>query len=177
VGVNTKTAPGAFDQLAEAKAAPDEPMFRLWGRDPLAELLVLDWAERRRRAARENPALDRESLRLELIQCSEAEEIAWEMRRFRLGERDGEAPAAVEERYSGATTSADELAAKERHDALVWGAQRLSNAIAEILAVAARIGPLGFSNAEMEITVAAQTLREQEAAIRPRRGYAHKAGG
>lgn len=41
----TKNNPGAFD--CYENAAPDEPMFVLLGRDPVAGLLVLAWIELR----------------------------------------------------------------------------------------------------------------------------------
>jgi hypothetical protein len=41
----TKNRPGAFDCYANAK--PDEPMFVLLGRDPMAGSLVREWAWRR----------------------------------------------------------------------------------------------------------------------------------
>lgn len=43
--MSTKNNPGTFD--CYAKAAPDEPMFILLARDPLAPELVRLWAERR----------------------------------------------------------------------------------------------------------------------------------
>lgn len=43
--MGTKTNPGRFD--CYAKARPDEPLFVLLGRDPLAAELVDAWAERR----------------------------------------------------------------------------------------------------------------------------------
>jgi hypothetical protein len=43
--MGTKNNPGKFD--CYANAAPDEPMFVLLGRDPLAGALVRCWAEMR----------------------------------------------------------------------------------------------------------------------------------
>lgn len=43
--MSTKNDPGPFD--CYAKAQPDEPMFILLGRDPLAGALVRLWAEMR----------------------------------------------------------------------------------------------------------------------------------
>ena len=43
--MGTKNNPGAFDCYANAE--PDEPMFVLLGRDPLAPLLVMMWASMR----------------------------------------------------------------------------------------------------------------------------------
>lgn len=44
--MGTKNQPGDFDCYANAE--PDEPMFVLLGRDPLAGALVRLWAETRR---------------------------------------------------------------------------------------------------------------------------------
>jgi len=43
--MGTKNKPGDFDCYTNAE--PDEPMFILLGRDPLAPSLVFDWANRR----------------------------------------------------------------------------------------------------------------------------------
>lgn len=43
--MGTKNNPGKHD--CYASAGPDEPMFILLARDPLAENLVLDWAQQR----------------------------------------------------------------------------------------------------------------------------------
>ncbi len=47
--MGTKLKPGKFD--CYANAAPDEPMFVLLARDPLAPILVRLWADLRDRAA------------------------------------------------------------------------------------------------------------------------------
>jgi hypothetical protein len=44
--MGTKTNPGDFD--CYARAEPDEPLFTLLGRDPLAGILVMIWAEARK---------------------------------------------------------------------------------------------------------------------------------
>lgn len=44
--MTTKNNPGAYD--CYSKAEPDEPMFVLLGRDPMAGALVRAWAELRR---------------------------------------------------------------------------------------------------------------------------------
>lgn len=43
--MGTKNNPGAYD--CYDKAEPDEPMFILLGRDPLAPALVREWAQQR----------------------------------------------------------------------------------------------------------------------------------
>ena len=45
--MSTKNNPGAFD--CYAKAEPDEPMFVLLARDPLAPIIVAEWIKRARR--------------------------------------------------------------------------------------------------------------------------------
>ncbi len=47
--MGTKLKPGKFD--CYANAAPDEPMFVLLARDPLAPILVRLWADLREHAA------------------------------------------------------------------------------------------------------------------------------
>lgn len=47
--MGTKNNPGAFD--CYENAAPDEPMFILLGRDPLAAGLVREWADQREAVA------------------------------------------------------------------------------------------------------------------------------
>lgn len=53
--MGTKDKPGAFD--CYAKAEPDEPMFVLLGRDPLASLLVSVWADVRERMGGTEPEM------------------------------------------------------------------------------------------------------------------------
>lgn len=57
--MGTKNNPGKFDCYANAE--PDEPMFILLGRDPLAGALVRLWAETRRGMG-EDPAKVAEAL-------------------------------------------------------------------------------------------------------------------
>jgi hypothetical protein len=178
--INTKAEPSSFDVAAEAKAAPEEPKFTLWGRDPLAEPLVLMWAERRRQGIFATPGLDRDKAKLELIQCTDAEEIAWAMRDFRLGIEaiEPEAPARERPGHAGNRMSVDELAAKKRHDTLRDGADRLHNLIAEAMEVAREIRAYGFFDEAVETEMACARLQAAADAFRPkRRGYAHLAEG
>jgi hypothetical protein len=69
--MGTKLTPGAFDCYADAK--PDEPMFILLGRDPMAGILVRLWA-RLRDDAGEDPAKVEEAVR-----------CAAEMERYAIG--------------------------------------------------------------------------------------------
>lgn len=85
--MSTKEAPGPFDGMERAR--PGEPVFTLRAHDPLAPGLVHEWVDRRRKAIRE--AFGREEIteakrELELLQCREAEELAWSMEAWRKGE-------------------------------------------------------------------------------------------
>lgn len=62
--VGTKVEPGAFDCYATAK--PDEPLFTLLARDPLAPLVVRLWAEARRYMRGNGPKVE------EAIDCAKA---------------------------------------------------------------------------------------------------------
>lgn len=67
--MGTKNQPGKFDCYANAK--PDEPMFVLLGRDPVASLLVALWADLRRGIGETDAAMLSEA-----EACAEAME-AW----------------------------------------------------------------------------------------------------
>ena len=124
--MSTKTEPGPFDGLERAQ--PDEPVFTLRAHDVLAAPLVHEWVRRRREAIIKGD-LPPEKEELELIQCREAEEVAFAMVDWRNGvdsvKPDAEEKPEANPLYSGHTSSAEELAAKERHD-VVKGA---SNAL------------------------------------------------
>lgn len=62
--MGTKNNPGAFDCYANAD--PDEPMFVLLGRDPMAPSLVRAWAEMRRNAGEPQAKVD------EAHECADA---------------------------------------------------------------------------------------------------------
>lgn len=70
--MGTKNNPGKFD--CYANAAPDEPMFILLARDPLAPILVEQWAALREHSAG-NPS-----------KVAEARQCAAAMRAYRHGE-------------------------------------------------------------------------------------------
>ena len=57
--MGTKEKPGAYDCYANAK--PDEPMFVLLGRDPMAAALVRRWA-RERELRGEDPKIVAEAM-------------------------------------------------------------------------------------------------------------------
>lgn len=54
--MGTKNNPGKFDCYHEA--GPDEPMFVLLARDPLAPLLVEAWADKREHERGPSPKVD-----------------------------------------------------------------------------------------------------------------------
>lgn len=72
--MSTKNTPGPFDCYAAAQ--PDEPMFVLLARDPLAPILVEHWAALRSHLAG-NPS-----------KTIEAREVAARMRVWRAQNRD-----------------------------------------------------------------------------------------
>lgn len=95
---NTKARPGEFDALE--KARPDELIFTLLERDPDAPPAILFWVQRRRDRARAE-IKDKDKLKAELMQCTEAEFIAMEME---SRQRGGEAEAVdTRATYGGAT--------------------------------------------------------------------------
>ena len=104
---STKTEPGPFDALE--KARDDEPLFTLLGRDPDAPATIHHWVDLRRTRARKLWQDDPEAGRAELIQCSEAEMVAWSMDDWRKGEPEQFARVPQRATYAGGTVSAAEL--------------------------------------------------------------------
>lgn len=78
--MGTKNNPGKFDCYASAE--PDEPMFVLLARDPLAPILVRLWADLREHAAG-NPS-----------KVAEARQCATNMAAWRYVKRESVAAAA-----------------------------------------------------------------------------------
>ena len=67
--MGTKNNPGEFDCYENAD--PDEPMFVLLARDPLAPILVRKWVELRQQASSEPVAQGRERDKLvEALNCA-----------------------------------------------------------------------------------------------------------
>lgn len=105
-----------------AKAHDDEPIFTLLARDPLAEAIVLEWADRARKAAR---SLEDDKERIaEMRKAKDAEEVAWAMRRYRLEE-----PESVESTRASYNPEAKTESWREQ---LALGVQLLRNAAAGI---------------------------------------------
>lgn len=122
--MNTKDMPGYFDGMQRAK--PNEPVFPLRGHDTIAPKVVHYWVQLRReeinRAFHAGEITD-EKRTLELIQCREAEEIAWSMVEWQKQEH-GEA---------------EELEAKARYDDIRDAHTKLHNSIAEVSAAAREV--------------------------------------
>jgi len=116
----TKAMPSLYDGFA--KAHEDEPIFTLLGRDPLAEPLVMDWADRARRAAR---LIEDDKERVaELHKAREAEEVAFAMRAYRL--KEPESLDAARASYNGTAK------AEGWREQLAIGVQKLRNAASAI---------------------------------------------
>lgn len=80
---STKEIPGEFDAIETAK--PGEILFTLQGGDPLAPLVVMVWAWKARRLARE---MDDEKAAEKLLRkATNAEGVAWAMKEQQNGER------------------------------------------------------------------------------------------
>ena len=167
--MSTKEEPGPFDGMERAQ--PGEPVFTLRAHDVLAAPLVHEWVRRRREAiiAGDLPDDKRE---LELIQCREAEEIAWSMVNWRAG--TAETPAEPVEKakptaYSGHASSAEELAAKRRYDTVKAATGVLHNALSEVTDAAATLEPYGFAVERAVILEAAGDLKAVASHIAPKR--------
>ena len=77
--MGTKNDPGTFDCYANAE--PDEPMFVLLARDPLAPTLVRMWAELRKLTGRSGAR--EEAKRIEAYECAAAMET-WQRSRHKV---------------------------------------------------------------------------------------------
>jgi hypothetical protein len=168
--VSTKEQPGPFDGLE--RAAPDEPVFTLRAHDALAAPLVHEWVSRRRQAIiHADPPLSPEKEELELIQCREAEEIAFAMVDYRTGATA--APVAAEAPktplYSGHTSSAEELAAKRRYDVIKDAVRVIHNALSEVTDAAHTLEEYGFTPERAVILASADRLKAVADHIAPKR--------
>lgn len=173
--MSTKTEPGPFDGMARAE--PDEPVFTLRAHDPLAPGLVHEWVDRRRKVIRE--AFAREEIteakrELELLQCREAEELAWSMDAWRKGEIAQIAEAleaeAAKPSHGGVTKSEDELAAKALYDAIRAACQLINNAVAGATDAATdHLAPHGFLHERAAILAVVDRLKAVSSHIGPKR--------
>ena len=166
--MSTKDEPGAFDGMERAE--PGEPVFTIRAHDMLAAPLVHEWVHRRRTAILAGD-LPPEKEELELIQCREAEEIAFAMVDWRTGTK----PMAVAEEsakptlYSGHTSSAEELAAKRRYDVIKEAVRAINNALSEVTDAAHTLEPYGFAPERAVILASADWLKAIANHIAPKR--------
>ncbi len=170
--MSTKIDPGPFDALE--KAQPDEPIFTLAARDPLAPALVHEWVARRR-AAITHSDMPEATRTLELVQCREAEEVAFAMVDWRSGLTAVEPePATTSDR--GSRMSSEELAAKAAFDTRRDAAAALNNSVAEISEAAEALGRYGWEGEKLTLLSHADCLKGIALEIRPKRAsYAHLA--
>lgn len=146
--MSTKQSPGPFSGLA--KAAPDEPIFTLRAHDPLGAILAHEWVWRRRKEinrAYYADEINEKKYHLELIQCREAEELAWRMEAWRERELGQQAEAVETGRpapYSGHSVTEEELAARAQFETIQRAGTMLQNAIGEINEASEEVlAPLG----------------------------------
>lgn len=167
---STKAEPGAFDGME--RAAPDEPVFTLRAKDPLAAILVREWVALRRASitsAYEHGQIPEAKRELELIQCREAEEIAFQMEDWQSGNVTAEEAPKEEARATTEAMSEAELAAKARYDTIKAAVSTLNNAVAEVTGAAEALEPLGFPTERAAIHAAANYLKDVSAHIAPKR--------
>jgi len=179
--MSTKSEPGPFDGMA--KAAPDEPVFTLRAHDPLAPWLVKAWVWQRRQfilLQHHKGEITDAKRAVELLQCKEAEEIAWAMERWHLQEEEaGDAPPATERDRArtmmGATlTSEEELAARARYEAIKRAGAILGNAIAGVHEVATEVlAPLGLETERAVLLLSHERIKAVAAHIAPKRASYH----
>jgi hypothetical protein len=174
---STKENPGPFDGLE--RAAPDEPVFTLRAKDPLAAKLVRDWVQLRRFATAVAD-MPEDARALELTQISEAEQISWDMDDWRNGASTlGVATVTVEqpstERTShGETMCADELAAKKKWDAIKDASRRLDNCVSDLDDLSKELPALGFNQLTADMNAALDGVIYVAESVKPRRAsYAH----
>jgi hypothetical protein len=127
--MSTKDEPGPFDGLERAE--PGEPVFPLRAKDPLAATLVRQWVDWRRTMINHDRDMPDAKRELELIQCREAEDVAFAMDEWRAGlsSKEQPGPEAKKGVPTGQDMTAEELAVKERFDALRSAGEKVSNAI------------------------------------------------
>lgn len=166
--MSTKEEPGPFDGMVRAQ--PHEPVFTLRAHDVLAPGLVHEWV-RLRRESLVRSSLSPEKMELELIQCREAEEIAWSMKDWREGTAPIEevAEAKPVPNYSGNEHSAEELAAKRRYDVTKAACSVLNNAVSDLTDAAATLEPYGREGERATILAAVDRLKAVSAHMAPKR--------
>lgn len=178
--MSTKDLPGPFDGMERAR--PGEPVFTLRAHDALASVLVHEWVSRRRkiiREAAERGELTEAKRELELIQCREAEELAWSMEAWRKGEiaervEELEEPAAKPAAYSGHASSEEEIAARDRYNRVLGAVRLLDNANAALVEAANDyMADLGLYAEGGAVLAYAERVKAISAHIAPKRASYH----
>lgn len=175
-----KGSPGPFDGLERAQ--PGEPVFTLRAHDKLAPRLVKVWVWLKRRLIRKAFAegeINKEKRDLELVQCREAEDIAFEMDEWQARDQAEPAPMSDEvepedkpaQNYSGIKKSEDELRAERMWQARKRFERQCQNAIAEITDAAADLEQYGFAIGRGLASEGIEKIRQACAAVAPKRGY------
>lgn len=160
---SVKGTPGPFDGMERAQEG--EPVFTLRAHDPLAARLVKVWVWVRRRAIRAAFAkgdINEEKRDLELVQCREAEEIAFSMDEWRAGV-EGSA-AAVAGKANPASYLGNDRTERDLEAQRLWQARKrlekeCANAEAEILEAAAALSPWGFGSVRRKAQRAVAVVR------------------
>lgn len=170
--VSTKKHPGEFDGME--RALDDEPVFTLRAHDVLAYRLVIFWVKLKRRLILRSD-MPTEKQRKELIQCREAEEIAFAMKEWRAGTIPvkPKEDRPVRPTYSGIPDDPAEVEAKKRWQTIKNAATRLNNSIAEISTAIEDLEPYGWSEERDALTLQLEQLKLIAEQIRPKKiGYA-----
>ena len=178
--MSTKESPGPFDAME--KALPDEPIFTLRAHDPLAAPLIHDWVDRKRKALRDafsGEEITKAKRDLELIQCREAEEVAWAMVAWLQGEHAVEIEELqdleADELPTKELASDDaERAARAQYEIIKHAGQLLQNGIANIHEAAEEVlAPLGLSSERAAILACRDELKAVASHIAPKRASYH----
>lgn len=162
--ISTKERAGEYDAIATAK--PDEPLFPLQGGDRFAPKCVLLWAQQAREHAVTLPEGDaRERL---LAKATSAEEVAWAMQDYRLGQVDAALaqPKPAPASYNGVAHDGERDAIALRSAT----ADRIYNAIAELSDAGDALAAMGgFAASEMKLRDAVIGAGTAVKLVEPRR--------
>lgn len=167
--INTKDQPSHFDGMQ--KAISGEPVFTLLGRDQFAWPLVIDWVNQKREHTAKADISEKQR-KLDLIQCREAELIAWAMKSYFENGTIKEAQAEKDDApptYSGNTKTEKELKAKELFDIKKSISGLLNNCLSEILDRAEKLKAYGFEQTCNDIKLLAENMDNISNEIRPKR--------
>jgi hypothetical protein len=164
--VATKDRPGSYDAIESAK--PGEPLFPIQGGDPFGPPTVLHWVQLCRKAGL--AATDEKEAERLLRKATDAEQVAWEMQAYQRGHPEVEARRATY--HDVATTvhaEADDV--RKLREAMIHGASRLHNVVAEAATVVETLARFRtHPGARVEIREALALLKLAALRIEPRRG-------